>query len=230
MAQPASMARLLRFLIVVAVAGVLAGGAGFVAFAARVRELAPPSAPKADAIVVLTGDEERIATGVRLILAGRAKRLLISGVNAATRMPTELKRQIIAGEGGGDTVLKCCVDLGRDAMNTSGNAQEARIWAANNRFHSLIVVTSSYHIPRSLIEFKRAMPGIELVPYPVVANRHLRLDSWWNHRPTARLLLGEYVKLLGASVRFGFQRMVEPRPAPAERVPDPASVTVRAGP
>ncbi len=225
------MARLFRTLIVLALAAILAGGAGFYAFATMVRDLSPAAAPKADAIVVLTGDDDRITAGVRLIVAGHAKRLLISGVHTATRVPTELKRLIRAGDSGGDRVLKCCVDLGRDALNTSGNADEARQWAGGQGFRSLIVVTSSYHMPRSLVEFQRAMPDAVLVPHPVVSNRHLQLDGWWRHAPTARLLLGEYVKFLGASARYGLYRVVEPRLAPPGRVPVPAaSVTITVGP
>lgn len=224
------MARLFRTLLAFTVAGTLAGGAGFVGFASNVRALVPGAMPNADAIVVLTGDDERITTGVRLIAAGQARRLLISGVHSATRVPTELKRLIRAGDGGGENVLKCCVDLGREALNTSGNAREARHWALAHGFRSLIVVTSSYHMPRSLVEFQRAMPQIELIPYPVVNSRHLQLDRWWLHRPTARLLAGEYVKFLGATARFALQRLIAPDEAPAEPVPAPGSVTVRAGP
>ncbi len=224
------MARLFRTLIALAMVAILAGGAGFYAFASRVRELNPGPAPKADAIVVLTGDDDRITAGVRLIVAGQAKRLLISGVHAATRVPTELKRLIRAGDGGGDTVLKCCVDLGRDALNTSGNADEARHWASGHGFRSLIVVTSSYHMPRSLVEFQRAMPDVTVVPHPVVTNRHLHLEGWWRHAPTARLLLAEYVKFLGAAARCGLYRVVQPRPAPPGPGPVPAaSVTVTVG-
>jgi uncharacterized SAM-binding protein YcdF (DUF218 family) len=70
-------------------------------------------------------------------------------------------------------------------------------------FESIIVVTSAYHMLRSLAEFGRAMPGIHLVAYPVTTSRSLRLDGWWWHWPTARLLAAEYVKLLGATARLG---------------------------
>lgn len=231
------MAKLLRRLSVLSLAGFVAGTVGFVMFAERIRHLEAKPNARADAIVVLTGDEERIATGVRLMLEGRAGRLLISGVNPFTRVPTELKRRI---EGGSDQVraalVKCCVDIGREAANTIGNADEARSWARMHGFHSLLVVTSGYHMPRGLVEFGRAMPEIQLVPYPVTAGRGLKLDSWWQHWPTLRLLAGEYVKFLGSSARLAVARVVaQPPSEPPPEAPafsqghSSASVSLRPG-
>src|SRR5262245_11557998 len=85
-----AMGKLFKTLAALAAAGCVAGGAGFIWFAHGVSMLAPAPDARADAIVVLTGDEERISTGVRLMLEGRARRLLISGVHSTTRVPTEL--------------------------------------------------------------------------------------------------------------------------------------------
>ncbi|MGD9803005.1 MAG: YdcF family protein [Hyphomicrobiaceae bacterium] len=186
----------------------LAGGLGFVAFADTVRNLSPSDDPRADAIVVLTGDEDRIATGVRLMVEGRAQRLLISGVHPTTRMPTELNRRIDGADSARRAVVKCCVDIGHDALNTSGNAEEAHRWVRSNGFRSVIVVTSGYHMMRSRAEFARAMPDIEVVSYPVRTGRNLQLDVWWQHWPTARLLMSEYVKFLGASARLAIWRVL----------------------
>jgi uncharacterized SAM-binding protein YcdF (DUF218 family) len=191
--------------------GILAGGAGFVAFADMVRRLEPTPDPRADAIVVLTGDEDRIATGVRLMVEGRAHRLLISGVHPTTRMPTELKRRIDGADAARRNVVRCCVDIGHEALNTSGNAEEARRWVRANRFKSVIVVTSGYHMMRSRAEFARILPEIEVVSYPVRTGRNLQLDTWWQHWPTARLLMAEYVKFLGAFTRLAVWRVLSLR-------------------
>jgi uncharacterized SAM-binding protein YcdF (DUF218 family) len=206
------MARLLSTLSRLGLLGALAGAGGFALFADSVRRLEPASEVAADAIVVLTGDEDRISTGMRLMEAGRYRRLLISGVHPTTRLPTELKRHVR----GKETLLRCCVDLGHEAQNTSGNAEEANRWAEGHGFSSLIVVTSSYHLPRSLTEFQRVMPHVRLVGYPASPGRNLRLEHWWRHPPTLRLLAGEYVKLLGATLRLAGERLITAaRPAPA---------------
>lgn len=224
-----AMVKLLRALTVVVAAGALAGGGGFLTFAHKVSTFAPAANPRADAIVVLTGDEERISTGVRLMLEGRARRLLISGVHPTTRMPTELRRRLESSDAARKALVNCCVDIGHDALNTSGNADEARQWVRTHGFDSIIVVTSAYHMLRSLAEFGRAMPGIQLVAYPVTTSRSLRPDDWWRHWPTARFLAAEYVKFLGAAARqvFGraFPSIVPPAPADAP----PTSVNARAG-
>ncbi len=209
------MPKLIRSVIALGIIGSLAGAAGFWAFSDAVRNLAAPPDSRADAIVVLTGDEERITTGVRLMAEGRAQRLLISGVHPTTRIPTELKRPIQGSDSTREELLRCCIDIGHAAMNTSGNADEARQWVRSNGFRSLIVVTSSYHMLRSRAEFARAMPNIRLVSHPVRAGRNLQLENWWRHWPTARLLLGEYVKFLGSSARFSVARLVTPAPEPS---------------
>ena len=227
------MAKLFRRLTALAVAGVLAGAAGFVAFAEIVRMQAPSKEARADGIVVLTGDEERISTGVRLMVEGRARRLLITGVHPGTRVPSELKRRIDGGDTRREAVVKCCVDIGHDATNTSGNADEARQWIDANGFRSVIVVTSGYHMLRSLAEFARALPDTRLEAYPVLTSRALHLERWWGHWPTARLLVGEYFKTLGAGAKLVIARTLtkgeHAAVKPAQGLPS-ASANVRQAP
>ena len=96
--------------------------------------------------------------------------------------------------------LACCVDLGRDARDTIGNAAEARDWAKAKGYTSLIVVTSNYHMPRSMAELAEAMPKTRLIPYPV-NNPDLHLGNWWNNPAAFALLLREYGKYLLATAR-----------------------------
>ncbi len=149
---------------------VLSGLAMMVGFAisysnfVRTVHFAVPSSPteKADGIVVLTGDAHRIAEGVKRLQSNQARRMLISGVGAHT------SRQDLAGIAG-QSVLSptCCIDLDREALNTKGNAIHAARWARTNGFRSLIIVTSDYHMPRSLYLMRQRMPEVEIVPVPV---------------------------------------------------------------
>ena len=189
--------RLARALLTVA--GIVAAGlvVGFVAFAVKVAEVAPPPDPRAQGIVALTGGTARIDGGLRLLAEGRASRMLISGVNPtvsrgaiAESIPKDLEAQ-----------LACCVDLGRAAQDTVGNANEARDWAAEQGFTSLIIVTSDYHMPRSMAELAEAMPGVTLIPYPVT-NPDLHLDDWWKRASAFGILVREYGKYLLAATRL----------------------------
>ena len=157
----------------------------------------------ADGIVVLTGGEDRIALGVELFSRGLGQRMLISGVDPRNRTPDELSRRVR----GPAALFHCCIDLGHEAVNTSGNAEEARVWAQTWGFRSLLVVTSSFHMPRSLAEFSRTMPDVELIAHPVPP-RYGFGETWWLNRSAVRQLVGEYAKLIAATARLGLSRVL----------------------
>lgn len=169
---------------------------GFVVFVETVQEWQPPQDPRAEGIVVLTGGAVRIDSALRLLQEGRAERLLISGVNPAVSAAAIGNSRDEAT----NRMLDCCVDLGHMAQNTIGNATETRNWAAEQSFSSLIVVTSAYHMPRSLAEISEAMPGAELIPYPV-ASPDLNMNEWWKSPAAFSLLFREYGKYLVVSTR-----------------------------
>ena len=174
---------------------------GFVVFASSVAQYGVSDGVAGDGIVVLTGGEHRLSEAARLLAEGKGKRLLISGANRlATREDLHRKSGLSAA------LFECCVDIGYDAHTTSGNAQETKAWASDRGFGKLIIVTSSYHMPRSLAELARVMPGSALVPYPVVS-RNLHAERWWLHAATARLLFTEYVKFLPSAARLGVARL-----------------------
>ena len=153
----------------------------------------------ADGIVVLTGGDSRVSDGLALLAAGRAKRLLISGVYTGTTS-SDIARQVVDY----NRLLTCCVDLDYSAINTLGNAVGTRQWTLKNGFHSLIVVTSAYHMPRALAELSHQLPGVALIPYPVVSER-LRVEPWWSNGATTKVVLSEYVKYLAAKLRMQFE-------------------------
>ena len=97
-------------------------------------------------------------------------------------------------------MVRCCVDFDR-SLNTLGNAIETRRWAEGRGFHSLIVVTSNYHMPRAMAELAHQLPDVALVPFPVVSDR-LRGEPWWANGTTMRLLFSEYLKYVVAQLRM----------------------------
>jgi uncharacterized SAM-binding protein YcdF (DUF218 family) len=149
-----------------------------------------------NAIVVLTGGAERIDAGLKLLQAGKAKRLFITGVHPGTsadmlQLRTQYPAQLFA----------CCVALGSAAEDTVGNAAETAVWAQKEGVKSLRLVTAAYHLPRSMVEFRRFMPQVELVAHPVYTE-HVRLGDWWRRPGTARLLAGEFNKYVVSLVRL----------------------------
>lgn len=181
-------------------AGLLAFG--FVLFATSATRSAIGGWEKADGIVVLTGGDNRIHAGAKLLADGRAKRMLISGVNR------KVTREDIRRISGLDrAIVTCCVDLGYEALDTVGNADETRTWANSNGYTRLLVVTSSYHMPRSLAELALAMPGVTLVPVAVIPPSFPE-TGWWLHVSTTRLLMAEYLKYLPAIARLTAKRAI----------------------
>ncbi len=189
------MARGGRYLAAAVAIVLFAFVGGFVIFASSIAHYAPAAGLQADGIVVLTGGEHRLSEAARLLAEGRGKRLLISGANR------QATRQDLYRKSGLSTKLFERVDVGYAAHDTSGNAEETKAWASAHRFSRLIIVTSSYHMPRSLIELGRAMPATALVPYPVVSG-NFRTERWWMHGATARLLFSEYLKFLPSAARY----------------------------
>jgi uncharacterized SAM-binding protein YcdF (DUF218 family) len=193
-----SIARALVFLVAIS-AAMLAFG--FVIFATSVMRGPLGGTETADGIVVLTGGDNRIVEGARLLAEGRGKRLLISGVNRASR-----REDVQRISGLDQKAFTCCVDLGYEALDTVGNADEARTWAHNNGYMTLIVVTSSYHMPRGLAELSLAMPDRKLVPHAVTP-RSFPDSGWWLHVRTTRILMSEYLKYLPAVARLSAQKV-----------------------
>jgi uncharacterized SAM-binding protein YcdF (DUF218 family) len=179
-----------------AAALVAAWAIGFVDFVAGLPRPAERPHETTDAIVVLTGGSGRLDEGLTLLKRGRARRLLVSGVFRGVDVDGLLQLARRDTEG-----LSARIDLGHEAGDTRGNARETAHWMAAQGFASLTLVTAAYHMPRSLFEFRHAMPGIELVAHPVFP-ANVRLDAWWRSPGTAGLLASEYSKLLVARARI----------------------------
>jgi uncharacterized SAM-binding protein YcdF (DUF218 family) len=176
---------------------------GFIIFANHTTKVRISPLPHAQAIVALTGGTQRIRAAGQLLKARHAKRLLISGVHRSVNR-SKLRRLLDID----DRLLACCVDVDYAAQNTHGNAVETRKWARKHSFESIIVVTSSYHMPRSLNELGHMLPEVDLVAYPVVPNR-FRGKPWWLDRHSVKLLGAEYLKYLPSVAQLGIGRIME---------------------
>jgi uncharacterized SAM-binding protein YcdF (DUF218 family) len=187
--------RHVRFLVAATVAVFLVLAAGFFWFVGRVPDQEVVLDRNADGIVALTGGSARINDAIELLASGRGKRLLISGVHPSTRS-IELARLVPEYT----RMFSCCIDLGHSAINTIGNAVETRRWVRARGFHSLVVVTSSYHMPRAMAELAHQLPDVTLIPFPVIPEK-LRGEPWWSSAATTRLMVTEYLKFLVAVVR-----------------------------
>jgi uncharacterized SAM-binding protein YcdF (DUF218 family) len=208
----------LRVSLVAALAIVFVGAAiGFVGFISQLRGVETGPDRKADGIVVLTGGSSRVSDAMELLASGYGQRLLISGVHR-TNAASDISRSLPdTSPPDNQTLLSCCVDLDRFAINTRSNAAETRRWARERGFKSLIVVTSNYHMPRAIVELSHAMPDIRLIPFAVVGEKW-RDEPWWTSGATLRLLLSEYAKYVAAALRVRLADLgLELTPDPADQ-------------
>ena len=148
-----------------------------------------------DAIVVLTGGSLRLESGLRLLADNKAKMLFVSGVHPGVPVADLLRLA-----GGPAEPGRCCIVLGHEAESTLGNAEETLDFMREHDFHSLRLVTASYHMPRSLFEFTRAMPQIRIVPNPVFPEV-MRGTHWWARPASLALVSEEYVNYVVARLR-----------------------------
>ena len=148
-----------------------------------------------DAIVVLTGGSSRLEEGLNLLAQRKAKKLFVSGVYRGV----DVKQLLSLSQRAPDDLM-CCIEIGHTATSTKGNAAETRTWMYKEGFRSLRLVTASYHMPRSMKEFRHYMPHVQLVPHSVFPAQFKR-QQWWRWPGTAILILTEYAKYLTSAVR-----------------------------
>lgn len=187
--------RVLRYAGMILIFAVALFFAGFLHFADSVSMLMPPANPKADAIVVLTGGYQRIDQAVELLRRGSGRRLLISGAHPDTS-PAQIRKMTQSTS----DLFACCVDIGYQALDTIGNANEIAHWIHDRGYQSVLVVTNNYHMQRSLLELRRIDRSTRFIAYPVV-NSDLKSMEWYADPNVLRTLLSEYGKTLYAIAR-----------------------------
>lgn len=169
---------------------------GFVLFVYVIRTAeAPADLPQTAGIVAFTGGPGRIEKALELLDTGAGKRLLISGVH-----PDTTAKDLAAQYDDHAALFDCCVDLDIEALDTTGNARETSGWATENGFDTLLVVTSDWHLPRSLLELRHRSGDRRLVGVPVRTDV-ISEGLWLSNSETVRRLVQEYAKYILALVR-----------------------------
>jgi uncharacterized SAM-binding protein YcdF (DUF218 family) len=154
----------------------LAWALGFAWFALLLPQ--PTALAQSDAVVVLTGGPNRIDRGLEILKAGKAKRLLISGVDRDVR-----PRELAAQYPGSARYFDCCIDLGFASVDTRSNALETARWVSRNKVRTLRLVTHDWHMRRARFELDRALPASVEVTSDAVSTQ-----------PSLRALFKEYNK------------------------------------
>jgi uncharacterized SAM-binding protein YcdF (DUF218 family) len=135
---------------------------------------------RTDAAVVITGGSGRVERGFEVLGEGGARRLLVAGAD-----PLVTKKDLVDRLGGDPRLVRCCVDLGSESVDTRSNAEEAERWLERRGYKSLRLITSDWHMRRADYEFSRVLgEDYEIVPDAV------------RTEPGFSTLFGEYNKYL----------------------------------
>lgn len=182
-------------------------GCGFIVFTGTISSMnEPKTAEPTDAIIVLTGGTKRVTRALDLLSEGTSNHLLISGVNKGVKL-----HELMALWGYKDTLPDSSIALGYEAETTLGNAIESRKWVSENHAKTVRLITATYHMPRALLEFHHALPGVKIIQHPVIPENFLPDQKrFW------KLCFIEYHKLLISTVRIIFY--------PSEVTPMPAAM------
>ncbi len=112
----------------------------------------PSSDVKTDGIVVLTGGAGRLARGVQVLNQGYSRTMLVSGVDRSVR-PGEFQ----LANSVAPALLRCCIQLGKQATDTVSNAKETAEWVKRNHHRSIRLVTSDWHMRRARLELEQVV-------------------------------------------------------------------------
>ena len=156
-------------------------------------------------IVILTGGTNRIKDGLKIIEDFKKSKkinykILVSGTGMGFTK-SSLKKKL--GPNFNPKLIQCCVDLDSVSKNTFTNASETFKWAKKNNIKEFILITSNYHMPRAILEFKNIMPKLKIYTYAIIPKKH-NIENWLNSYETFNLIFTEYCKYIFASLRIRF--------------------------
>ena len=141
-----------------------------------------PLPAKADAVAVLAGSDARLPLALDLVRHGVAKTLVVS---TDDRSNDPARYALCHGAAPTGYKLVCATAA---PFSTQGEAELIGRLAAKDRWHSIVVVSSRYHLYRASVLIRRCTNV-------AVAMRGSDTDSWWRKAVAVPL---EYAKLIRA--------------------------------
>ena len=143
---------------------------------------------KTDAIIALTGGRNRIKEAASLLNEGYSSTLFISGVEKGVSFNEIANVQKLDIHSGNEVIIE------RASKNTVENAIKTNEWIKDNNIKSIRLVTSNYHMPRSVLEFKSQNAGVKIILNPVYSDKVS--DKWWKNWGSFVLIASEYTKFI----------------------------------
>lgn len=187
----------IRIIAIMMMAGIVFWACALALFVHLIPRTPVGDSVSTQAIVVLTGGSLRIAYGFELLEKDKAEHLFISGIGKNLKL-ADVLHEHAASDRVKQLAQQGRITLGYEASSTRGNAQETAKWVQKEQIRSIRLVTANYHLPRSMMELRRAMPDVIIIPDPVFPDRFQIDGAWWKDRVTRGLLLSEFHKYLAS--------------------------------
>lgn len=178
----------MKKLIIIALIPIVIWTIGFIMFAEMINEFDIDKMEKTDAVVVLTGGKNRINEAAKLLNQKNADKMFISGVSQETSLEELVEKYDM------ETYYADNVEIGQEAKNTLENAKEVKEWVEKNNISSIRLVTSNYHMPRSMEEIEAATDGVSIIPHPVYSENVAK--KWWTSWKSFKFVASEYNKFI----------------------------------
>ncbi len=164
---------------------------GFLSFLNQVYAAARPPRDRVDAIVVFSGEPQRILVATNFLSKGFGKRLLIVGQdNRDVVDEMRIKNK---------PLFECCVLIDHRSRNTAEDALLARNLVLRTQSRSLILVTSAFHVPRAKKELRHLLPKTEITAYGI-SDAFYKFENIFQDQDVGPAFLSQYIKYIGSSI------------------------------
>jgi len=171
---------------------------GLVGFVDTINKYKQPKLILADVAIVLTGGAGRIEKGIEILNKNKVKKLFISGVHKSVVVKKLLN---VVKDNSFSQYNKSNIILGYQAKTTFDNGIEVANFIKNNNYKSIYLITSKFHMPRSMYEVSYRLPNVKIIPYPI-NNNNIKIKNWYSYPGTLFILTFEYLKTLLVILRI----------------------------
>lgn len=138
------------------------------------RRAASPTGGVADAVLVFTGGENRIAEGYRAWREGKGRELFILGAGQEAKLAAILPG---GAEVSPDDLPR--IHIEGWSANTLENAISAKSIAVSRAYRNVILVTSDYHVPRAHLALREVLPPAVSISVIPVMSDWKRKGAWY---------------------------------------------------
>lgn len=163
---------------------------------------------QADTIVALAGGTGRLEEGIKLLASGRARFLIMAGIDRDATLDSIFFGQDIMARVDPSKII-----MEKLSKTTYGNAEEVKKIIEAKGFGSIILITSIYHMKRAYYTFNHVLPDyVHIYPHPI-SSPNFDETNWWKDGTSIWILFLEFLKFYWYRVLFSFENTTSSSPS-----------------